>query len=278
MRLLYLFFSICITSIPLLAVTEGLPVFVWHEKWRGWDFINFGDELSGILIQRIVGQNIRVTHKKTLSEPRLFAVGSVLSFAQDGDVVWGAGINGRLLQTKSYRFKNLDIRAVRGPLTREFLRNELSIECPEIYGDPGLLFSRLFPEFKKKENPLYEYLIIPHYSEEFYFPKEEDVHIVYPTEPWYIVIEKILNSKFVISSSLHGLILAESYGIPARMLRITDNESFFKYQDYYLGTGRPHFQTAYSVEQALQMGGEIPYQCDLDQLLNAFPYEFWENL
>ena len=204
-------------------------------------------------------------------------MGSVISFAADGDVVWGTGINGRLLDKKFYKFKNLDIRAVRGPLTRQFLQNELKIVCPELYGDPGLLFPILYPEFKKSKNPSLEYLIIPHYSEEFYFPKNQFPNSVYCTEPWETVIRKILDSKFVISSSLHGVILAEAFGIPARLLRITENESIFKYQDYYLGTGRPHFQTAGSIEQALQMGGEPPFICDLSKLLNAFPLEFWEN-
>ena len=33
------------------------------------------------------------------------------------------------------------------------------------------------------------------------------------------MIEAILDSKFVILGSLHGLIIAEAYGIPARALR-----------------------------------------------------------
>jgi pyruvyltransferase len=79
----------------------------------------------------------------------------------------------------------------------------------------------------------------------------------------------------VISSSLHGVIIAESYGIPARLLRVTEKNHLFKYQDYYLGTGRPHFQYATSVEEALRMGGEPPFVCDLQKLYETFPFEFW---
>ena len=75
-------------------------------------------------------------------------------------------------------------------------------------------------------------------------------NVVYPTQPWYEVIEKILDSKFVISSSLHGIIIAEAFGIPARLLKITDKEPLFKYADYYYGTGRFDFQAATSVAQA----------------------------
>ena len=108
------------------------------------------------------------------------------------------------------------------------------------------------------------------------FLKEEWENIVYPTEPWNEIIEKILDSRFVISSTLHAIILAEAYGIPARMLRVSKNEPFFKYQDYYLGTNRPNFQYAESVDEALEMGGEAPFKCDLKKLYEAFPFDYWE--
>ena len=154
---------------------------------------------------------------------------------------------------------------------------DLGIECPEVYGDPGLLFPYFFPEFKRKENPRYEYIIVPHYSDVQYFLKSDYENVVYTSEPWQEIIEKILNSKFVIASSLHAVIIAEAYGIPARLLRITDSRHnhILKYHDYYLGTNRPNFQFATSVEEALRMGGEPPFQCDLKKLYDAFPFEFW---
>ncbi len=60
------------------------------------------------------------------------------------------------------------MRAVRGPLTRQFLM-DMGIDCPKIYGDPALLLPKLFPEFKKSENPTKEYIIIPHHSDEHLF-------------------------------------------------------------------------------------------------------------
>ena len=39
----------------------------------------------------------------------------------------------------------------------------------------------------------------------------------------------------MLSSSLHGIVLAEAFRIPARMLRLTENEPLYKYQDYYEG-------------------------------------------
>lgn len=151
------------------------------------------------------------------------------------------------------------------------------IYCPEIYGDPALLFPYFFQEFKKKENPSNEFIVIPHYSERSLLPKSMGSFIVHPTDPWEEIFEKILDSKFVIASSLHGIIVAEAFGIPARMLRVTEHEALIKYQDYYLGTNRPDFCYATSIEEALEMGGEQPFQCDLDRLYRAFPFEFWPN-
>ncbi len=257
---------------------EGLPLFYWNEKWRGRTFVNFGDYISLKLVERIAGGAVRSYIKgQKKVEKKLLATGSILSFAFDGDVVWGSGINGKLLNKKDYKFTTLDIRSVRGPLTRKFLEKHFGITCPQIYGDPALLTPYFFPEFAKKPRPAYDYIIIPHYSEEDLFSKEEWENVVYSTEPWEEIIDKILDSRLVISSSLHGLVIAEAYGIPARLLRLTENEPLFKYNDYYLGTGRPDFTYATTVDEALEMGGEPPIECDLEKLYSAFPFEHFPN-
>lgn len=248
---------------------EPLPIYYWQSK----KFVNFGDYISLKIVERIVGGEVRVCPPK--GEKKLLAVGSVLLFASTDDVIWGTGMNAKRMDLKHYKFKRLDLRAVRGPLTRDFIIKNFNIDCPEVYGDPVLLIPYFFPEFKKKKNPDYEYIIIPHYSEIDLFPKDVYPNAVYPTEPWNEVIRKILNSKFVISSSLHGLVVADAYGIPARCLRITEHEPLFKYEDYYLGTNRPDFAFATSIEDALNMGGERPFVCDLQKLYDSFPFEYW---
>ena len=260
---------------PQNSVAEEIndfPVFFWKEG----NFTNFGDYLALKIVERIVGKPLRFYNKKNLKQDRkLLALGSIFYFANENDVVWGAGINGKRLDKKDYSFTDLEIKAVRGPLTKKYLKDNFEIECPEIYGDPALLVPYLFPEFKKSETPSRDYVIIAHYLEIKHFKRSEDDHIVYSTDPWNQVIEAILDSKFVISGSLHGLIIAEAYGIPARALRISDAEPVFKYHDYYSGTGRPEFQFAPSVEMALKMGGEPPFECDLKKLYEAFPFYLW---
>lgn len=251
---------------------RDIPLFYWNNG----RFINFGDYLSLKLVERIVGHSVKTIINQ--DEKKLLAVGSILSKASDGDVVWGSGISGKHPDKKDYIFTNLDIRAVRGPLTRQFIMKNFNISCPEIYGDPVLLLPYFFPEFKRKKSPTYDYIIIPHYTEQKLFPKDKYKNVVYPTDPWDEVIKKILDSKFVIASAMHGLIVAEAFHVPARMLRITENEPLFKYQDYYAGTNRPNFRFATSVEEALKLGGEPPFECDLEKLYAAFPFDCFGNI
>lgn len=250
-----------------------IPLF-YYDSRVDHAFMNFGDVLSEKIVERIVGRKIPVTLNSSYYKQRhgnkLLALGSIIHFAENYDVIWGSGINGNYLSQHIYSLRYVDIRAVRGPLTRDFLIC-YGVPCPEIYGDPALLIPRLFPEFKRSENPSFEYIYIPHFSDTFVCMT--DPHVVSVKWDWDKVIRRILDARFVISSSLHGIIVAEAFGIPARYVRINDHESIFKYQDYYFGTKRFDFKYATSVEEALEMGGEEPPQCDLDQLLNAFPYD-----
>lgn len=236
--------------------------------WQPYQATNFGDEISKVLIEKILNKKVK---KANIGEHKLLAIGSILHFAKNKDIVWGSGINGKHLSIADYHFKKLNVRCVRGPLTRNFLR-QMNIFVPKIYGDPALLIPLFFPEFRV--NPIREYIVIPHISEMHFF--YENKNVVLPTEHWYTIIQKIVESKLVISSSLHGIIVAEAFGIPARLLRITNNEPLFKYEDYYRGTGRSKFSYAQSIEEAVQMGGEAPAVCDLQKIINSFPFELFK--
>lgn len=237
--------------------------------WKPEKGDNFGDALSPIIVERMMSKPIQ---RSSSGEKKFLAIGSIIQFAEEGDVLWGTGIGGRDL-AGPFKFKNLDVRAVRGPLTRQFLLDR-GIACPEIYGDPALLLPHLFPSFKRSAKPKYRYIIIPHISEiEIYKTLFKNENLVFPTENWEEIVKKILDSQFVISSSLHGIVVSEAFGIPARLLKMNLRERPFKYEDYYLGTGRPHFRYAKSLQEALELGGESPPVIDLQKLINAFPYD-----
>lgn len=83
----------------------------------------------------------------------------------------------------------------------------------------------------------------------------------------------------VISSSLHGIILAESYGVPAVLLD-TGNKNLFKYYDYYEGTGRNYVPIVKSIEEGLQYNFDnynFPNIEEIqDRLIKTFPIDLWD--
>jgi pyruvyltransferase len=137
-----------------------------------------------------------------------------------------------------------------------------------VYGDPALLLPRLCPELPD-ETPETDYVVIPNCGEMDYFRQYRSV--VMPSEPWTTVVRAVRRSRLCVSSSLHGLIVAEAFGIPARLLKMTWTEPLLKYEDYYLATGRERVTYATSVGEAIEMGGERPPTIDLQPLIDSFP-------
>lgn len=257
-----------------LLVLSFVSISAYSENdlfwWQSSDGVNFGDDLSHVIVEKILGRPVQLASLES-DRKTLLAAGSILHFARDDDLIWGSGFRENPMVEN--RFSRLDVRCVRGPRTRDFLLQK-GINCPPVYGDPALLIAQLFPEFKKQE-PIYDYIIIPNIGEiKGFIPYK---NVVLPTLPWKEIVEMMQQSKLVISSSLHGIIVAESYNIPARLLKMTWGEPLLKYQDYYEATNRPDFKYATSVQEALQLGGERPGLIDLNPLLNSFPWDYFEH-
>lgn len=250
-------------SVLFLSCHALEPKVYW---WNGGN--NFGDRLSKVIVERIINKEVENASLKE-NHPVLLAIGSILRRARKGDIIWGSGFRSQFASDEKKRM-HLDVRAVRGPKTRNILK-KWGIDCPKVYGDPALLLPYLFPEFKKQE-PVYDFIIIPHFLERDKY--QNYINLVLPSEPWDQVVDKITKSKFVISSSLHGIIVAEAFGIPARLLK-PSREGMLKYEDYYQSTGRPDFKYANTVAQALAMRGERPIQIDLQPLMDSFPYDYF---
>lgn len=237
------------------------------NRWRPKRPLNnFGDLIGPPLVRRIeqeYGLNQPSEHR------RLLAVGSIMRLSNPGDVVWGSGVNGKTLHPGAA--PALDVRAVRGPRTREFLA-AAGTEVPEIYGDPALLWSRYWPRdyylANAKTRPV---TIVPNHND---MRGLSDDRVLSPLGQAHDVIRQLAASEFVCGSSLHGIVIAESFGIPARLV-VSDHEALFKYEDYYAGTGRSNFDVASSVEEAIAMGGERPPVFDADALINAFPTDLY---
>jgi pyruvyltransferase len=252
---------------------EKQCLFWWEPADQG---VNVGDYLSKVIVAEVLSlRDLEITDKvdKNL---RLFAIGSVLHFAKSHECVWGSGVNGKI-DPAMHRFSSLDVRAVRGPLTREFLRAR-GIDVPEIYGDPGLLMPLLFPAaLLQPDRGTQPYIVIPHLHEAPEKFADFTEQLLLPTAKPATFVSEMLRARLVVSSSLHGIILAEAYGIPAIFIDSNNGESRFKYDDYYQGTGRSNYRVAKSVESALAMGGNdlVDFAAIQRGLLDAFPWDLW---
>lgn len=92
---------------------------------------------------------------------------------------------------------------------------------------------------------------------------------------WKLFIDHLLQAKLIINSSLHGIILAESYGTAAILLK-ESNMNMFKYNDYCFSTQRDSFPIATSIENALYLDPPLPNIKMLQEtLIETFPTDLW---
>jgi pyruvyltransferase len=232
---------------------------------------NFGDLLGPIIVAQILSERRLV--ERTVQSSRLLTVGSIMKMSRPGDVIWGTGVNGKSMDVGGGA--ELDVRAVRGPKTREVLQ-AAGAQVPEVYGDPGLLWASFWPReqylSEQGHGRIRGVTVVPNLHDWSSYSRRDGA--ISPRRAPSDVIREIALSDFVCGSSLHGIVLAESFGIPARLIA-PKHEPRFKYDDYYQGTGRRGFSPAGSVEEAVAMGGEIAPVWDVDALLRAFPSDLW---
>ncbi|ENY0909456.1 polysaccharide pyruvyl transferase family protein [Serratia marcescens] len=248
-------------------------VFWWEPK----DGIhNAGDHLAKVIVEQMLTLKDKGIIDKRNAKNKLLSIGSVMHFANTGDCVWGTGINGKISHDQ-LQFSGLDVRSVRGPLTRELLQKR-GIEVPEVYGDPALLLPTFFSrELLTDESLQRDLIIIPHMNEDFKKYDKYSAALCSPRQGAVAFTKAIVNSKYVISSSLHGVIIAEAYGIPAIFLDGNSGESKFKYDDYYFGTGREEYPIASTIEEAMSMTPAKPIDMPTvsSRIFKAFPYDLW---
>ncbi len=242
--------------------------------WRPDDgTVNFGDYLSLVIVDQCLRHNRYTLADETRRQMRMFAIGSILHYARNDDVIWGSGINGRAGQDDlNRRVQRLDVRAVRGPRTQEILRRR-GLSVPDVFGDPALLLPHLFPG-RFRPRPVRPWVFVPNLHD-LALVDHASAHVASPLGSWNRRIEAILEAELVLASSLHGIVVAEAYGIPARYVRLSSGEAEFKYRDYYEGTGRFDVAFASSLEEAREMGGAARLNFDHQALMDAFPIDLW---
>lgn len=239
---------------------------------------NLGDTLSPIVVDYILSLKDFSREHAISGKKHLYAIGSVLTAGIQDATVWGSGIlNASLLYRVAHR--KLDIRAVRGPFTRAMLM-DYGYDVPEVYGDPAILMPEIYFPEKIEKSHKYGLIIHKDYNLNKVMNKESELKDVLQidicTDDYKEFIRKLTSVEVIISSSLHGIILAESYGIRAILLQ--PQIDIVKYFDYYLSTRRLDFPIATTLEEAKKI---LPI--DLPQNLNelredlkrSFPYDLY---
>lgn len=201
-------------------------------------FGNLGDSLSAVMVSALAGLPV---HHVAFDDPitKMVAVGSIGHAIRTGEaVVWGCGVSVRgTALVDNVPQTRYDVRAVRGPISADHFRR-LGVHVPEVYGDPVWLLPSIFNEPIEKK---YELGVIPHIQDVAgygpsapprpdsmrYMVDEADASSVTLINTWHeptwegllATLRRILECKRILSQSFHGVVIAETYGIPVLNFR-----------------------------------------------------------
>jgi len=220
-----------------LDETGALPV-AWAGSTQKMDYLNLGDALSPVMVALCSGLPVeRIPFRS--QTPRICAVGTIAHGMAGGSVwFWGSGAskfrNPGTPEPEPYEVPqdtHMYLNATRGPVTRGILGGELSGD--PVYGDPVWLLPKFYkPDIPKK----WELGVIMHLSEladrsfnarpleqyrryDIPEPYKNSVRLINTVTPISAEalkdrLDDILSCKRIVSTSLHGMVFAESYGIP----------------------------------------------------------------
>lgn len=227
-------------------------IFFWGDKPQ-----NFGDVLTRNILNHF---GVSFKHTNERHKANMFATGSIARLAGDGATVIGSG----MIRKNEKMNPNAIWKSVRGPLTRaDVIR--CGGECPEIYGDPALMLPLFCIPSEKK----HKIGIVPHYKDykkilKNYGKNYKVINVVNKNP--LKVAEEITSCEKIISSSLHGIICAHAYGIPAAHVSFSKlHGDGSKFKDYYASVDTPHDIS--TIDSPKYTIGKLP---DLEPLINIY--------
>ena len=134
--------------------------------------------------------------------------------------------------------RKIDVFALRGALSRGYLESICKRKFDVPLGDGGLFIPDLVKNFP---SPKYEIGIIPHYKDlnspaiDILLKKLPGARVISPLGDVVQITGHIAECGMILSSSLHGLIVADAMNIPNRHIVMGENVrgGDFKFRDYY---------------------------------------------
>lgn len=210
-----------------------IKVYVWQDVPNWGDLLGF--ELAKFFLP---GKDLEMTD--IASESDLITIGSTVSHlpADYKGVIAGTGaLSGTRYYPAWRRLPDATVLGLRGHKT------PLRTDEPVVYGDPGLIapFIYRFAGVSQK----HDIGIIPHWSDtvlrwDSRFRGEWDTYFINPFQPVWKVITDIRACKKLVTSSLHGMIIADAYQIPRRVVPARSMKydgGLFKFEDYSSALG-----------------------------------------
>ena len=248
---------------------------------------NWGDIISPFIFKWLTGRDATLVgyRGKDYDKEKLMMAGSCLQRAGKNTIVWGAGY---IASTAKVGASPKKICAVRGPLTKERLITQ-KIRCPSIYGDPALVVPFMV---KVQRVVKYRVGIIPHYvdyTNAWVKKKGENANItvINIKEGFTQVIKKVCECGTILSSSLHGLILADAYRIPSLWIELSNKlvGDGFKFRDYYRSI-ESNIEHPVSIAKNTKIKNILPAATEknpykhinVKNLVDAFPYPVKEDV
>jgi hypothetical protein len=211
----------------------------WRERQ------NFGDALAPLLLERFANTSVVWD---TVSHASIASIGSILEHIPplwDGYVLG----SGKLMEFSRLHLhtKTAKILAIRGPLSARGVPGSFAL------GDPGLLSNELVGPQDKR----WDLGIVPHWQDEELAPRflnlikaPHTCRVINPADDPLFVLRQIGACRRIVTSSLHGMIVADAFGIPRRVeicpLMEKDGGDF-KFRDYSASIQTP-FETGVMIE------------------------------
>jgi pyruvyltransferase len=220
---------------------KKIPLFYVSFLQRGQKIQNIGDYLSRFLVEKISGEEVtQVTMESKVS--CYSAIGSILgSVTRDDCIVWGSGLVSPDVPLRS----RPKILALRGPMS--YLESKDKISSLPAFGDPALLLPLVVQ--KPKIEKYYDVGLVPNHIDIPHVLKfkksknsQKSVNFINVlTDDVENFVKEICSCRLILSSSLHGLIIAHAYGIPALWIKLSDQiiGSGFKFHDYFASVSIP---------------------------------------
>ncbi|MDR3046765.1 MAG: polysaccharide pyruvyl transferase family protein [Bacteroidales bacterium] len=228
-----------------LIVKELWGKDIVYSDYLYCDLVGIGSILDGICIAATEKRSdeIMAKMKKNLSSYDTCYIWS------SGFMCWAEKLSKNISHNnifKEFYRKNIVFKAIRGELSKGIAQKIYNKPLDDIVlADGGLLSSLI----SKNHQKFYPISIIPHWTE------IDDINIFKLLNNYKYanlidirkdpidVIKEIANSEIILSSSLHGLIIADSFNIPNKHIIASSeirNRQSFKYHDYYSSYGLPY--------------------------------------